>query len=88
LYEGVKVVRIHGQDVHVNATVKSVGAWSAHADQAKLMRWVSEGAGKPEVILVTHGEENAADTLARKFRRDMNIDAYVPAPGQEFDLHA
>jgi len=88
LYEGAKVVRIHKQDIHVNATVRSIGAWSAHADQAKLMRWVQEGEGKPEVILVTHGEENAADTLARKFRRDMNIDAYVPSPGPLFDLHA
>ena len=87
LYEGAKLVRIHGQDVHVNATVKSIGAWSAHADQAKLLRWVTEGEGKPEVIFVTHGEENAADTLARKFRRDLRIDAYVPAPGQVFDLH-
>ncbi len=87
LYEGAKSVRIHGQDVRVNATVTSVGAWSAHADQAKLLRWVTEGEGKPKVIFVTHGEENAADTLARKFRRDMNIQAYVPAPGQTFDLH-
>lgn len=88
LYEGAKLVRIHRQDVHVNATVMSVGAWSAHADQAKLLRWVSEGEGKPSVIFVTHGEEHGAETLARKFRRDMRIDAYVPSPGQSFDLHA
>lgn len=87
LYEGAKVVRIHKQDVHVNATVTSIGAWSAHADQAKLIRWATEGEGKPEIIFVTHGEENAADTLARKFRRDHAIDAYVPKPGQMFDLH-
>lgn len=87
LYEGAKLVRIHRQDIHVNAKVKSIGAWSAHADQAKLLRWVTQGEGKPEVIFVTHGEENAADTLARKFRRDMNIDSFVPKPAQMFDLH-
>lgn len=86
LYEGAKTVRIHKQEVYVNATVRSIGAWSAHADQAKLLRWVSEAEAKPEVIFVTHGEENAAETLSRKFRRDMKIDAYVPSPGQVFDL--
>lgn len=88
LYEGAKIVHIHGEDIHVNATVTSIGAWSAHADQAKLIRWATQGESKPEVIFVTHGEENASDTLARKFRRDFNIDAYVPKAGQMFDLHA
>lgn len=88
LYEGAKSVRIHGQDVAVRATVKSVGAWSAHADQAKLLRWISEAEKKPKAVLITHGEEHAAEALARKLKRDMDIDAYVPAPGQEFDLHA
>jgi metallo-beta-lactamase family protein len=87
LYEGAKTVRIHGHDVHVNATVTSVGAWSAHADQAKLLRWIQSAPKKPEVVLVTHGEQNASETLERKLKRDLNIDAYVPAPGQMFNLH-
>lgn len=87
LYEGARQVRIRGVDVPVRATVKSVGAWSAHADQAKLLRWIGEAERKPKVVLVTHGEEHAAETLSRKLRRDMHIDAYVPAPGQVFDLH-
>jgi metallo-beta-lactamase family protein len=87
LYEGARLVRIHGQDVHVNATVRSVGAWSAHADQAKLLRWIGGAAKRPKVVLVTHGEEHAAEALSRKLRRDLHIDAYVPEPGQVFDLH-
>jgi metallo-beta-lactamase family protein len=88
LYEGAKIVRIHGEDVRVNATVKSVGAWSAHADQAKILRWIDGAVKKPKVVLVTHGEAHAAEALSRKLKRDMDIDAYVPAPGQVFDLHA
>jgi len=87
LYEGARVVRIHGKDVHVNATVRSVGAWSAHADQAKILRWIGEAEKKPKVVLITHGEEHAAEALERKLKRDMKIDAYVPSPGQTFDLH-
>ncbi len=86
LYEGAKLVHIYGEEVHVNAKIVSVGGWSAHADQKKLLSWVSGAERKPELILVTHGEDNAAETLARKFNRDMNIQALVPEPGQEFDL--
>jgi metallo-beta-lactamase family protein len=88
LYEGAKMVHIHGQDVRVHATIKSVGAWSAHADQAKLLRWIGGAVKKPKVVMITHGEEHAAEALSRKLLRDMNIDAYVPSPGQVFDLHA
>jgi metallo-beta-lactamase family protein len=87
LYEGARMVRIHGQDVRVNATVKAVGAWSAHADQAKLLRWIGGAEKKPKVVFVTHGEEHAAEALSRKLLRDLHIDAYVPSPGQVFDLH-
>lgn len=81
LYEGAKMVRIHKQDIPVRAKVVSVGAWSAHADQAKLLRWVSGAEKKPKLVFVTHGEDHAAETLARKLKRDMRIDAIVPGPG-------
>ena len=87
LYEGAKEVHIQGERVFVHAKVVSVGGWSAHADQKKLMSWVAGAKTKPELILVTHGEENAADTLARKFNRDMNIHAEVPSPNQVYELH-
>ncbi len=87
LYEGVKNVTLHGKNVHVNAKVTAVGGWSAHADQKKLMEWVGAVTPKPEVVFVTHGEEHAAEALARKLNRDLGIQAEVPNPGQTFDLH-
>jgi metallo-beta-lactamase family protein len=87
LYEGAKVVNIFKEQVHVNAHVTAVGGWSAHADQKKLLFWVSEAKVKPEIILVSHGEDTPAETLARKFNRDLDIPAYVPEPGQVYDLH-
>lgn len=87
LYEGAKSVRIHGQEVPVMARIVPVGAWSAHADQAKLLRWIKGAKRKPGLVFVTHGEDNAAEALARKCRRDLRIETFVPEPGQVFDLH-
>jgi metallo-beta-lactamase family protein len=88
LYEGADLVRIHGLDVPVRAKVVSVGAWSAHADQAKLLRWIESAEAPPKLVFVTHGEDHAAEALARKLKRDHHIESIVPEPGQEFDLHA
>src|SRR3989338_4252546 len=40
LYEGAEYVTIHNEEVPVRATVRAVGAFSAHADQKKLLSWV------------------------------------------------
>lgn len=86
IYEGAQVVKILDEEVPVNAKVKAVGAWSAHADQKKLLSWVGEAGKKPGIIFATHGEKTAADALIDKFR-DMHIEAHVPTPGQMCEFH-
>lgn len=87
LFDGAEMVEIFGKEIPVRATVKAVGAWSAHADQAKLLRWVSEAEGQPKRILVTHGEPSASAALAEKFQ-ERGIESHIPEPGQTFELHA
>jgi len=86
LFDGAKTVQIFGREVAVRATVKAVGAWSAHADQKKLLRWVADGEATPGQILVTHGEPAASGALAEKFK-EQGIETFIPEPGQTFDLH-
>ncbi len=78
LYEGKKVVNVLQEQVHVNATITSIGAYSAHADQKKLEEWVVTAEAKPKRILVTHGEDAAAVALATHFQNDVGIPAVAP----------
>lgn len=86
LFNGAETVEIFNEIVDVRATIKAVGAWSAHADQAKLLRWVKKAEKEPDAILVTHGEVAASTALMEKYR-EQGIDAFIPEPGQTFEIH-
>lgn len=78
LYEHEKVVQVMNEEIQVKAEITSIGAYSAHADQNKLVRWVRDAAGTPEKIFVTHGEEGAAVALATRLEAEMKVKTVVP----------
>jgi len=86
LHDGKKVVRVLQETVHVKATVLSIGAYSAHADQAKLVSWVEEAEALPKHIFCTHGEEGAAVALVTRFKQHLNIDAVAPHVGESYEI--
>jgi len=78
IYRGDKVVHILGERVHVKARVESIGAYSAHADQVKLLKWVHEAAGKPGKIFCNHGDEDAVVSLATQMKNSLDVEAIAP----------
>lgn len=84
LYEGAHEVKIFKEKIHVKAEVKAIGAFSAHADQAKLLQWVSDGA--PKKVILVHGESEAQHALSRKLERDYHTAALIPARGATIEL--
>ena len=82
LYEGAEYVTIHNEEVPVRATVRAVGAFSAHGDQKKLLSWVRNAEKIPERIYCVHGEAHAATELAHRFRDELGVKALVPENGE------
>lgn len=81
LVEGVKRVRIHGEDVAVRATVHTLNGFSAHAGQSDLLGWFSVIApSKPRVVL-THGEDGPRTELARQIERRFKLKCTLPKMG-------
>ena len=77
LVDGAQTVHIHGEEIEVRAEVTMLDAFSAHADEEELLRWVAEAA--PRRIALIHGEPEGREALAegpgrRVLRRG-------PAPG-------
>jgi metallo-beta-lactamase family protein len=86
LLDGKKVVPIHGQRVPVNATIKTMGGLSGHADQTDLMNWFGTLArSKPRVVL-THGEDKARAALGRPIKARHNIKVESPALNAVIDF--
>lgn len=66
----------------MKALVTSIGAYSAHADQNKLVKWVEQAVRKPAHIYCTHGDEGASAALATRLTQDLGVEADVPRVGE------
>ncbi len=81
LVEGVETVKILGETIHIKASVKALGGFSAHAGQTDLLRWLEPMArGNPRVIL-THGEANPINQLAYAIDARFHLKAERPKLG-------
>jgi len=71
---GVKLLRMQGEEVAVRATIRSIDVYSAHADQQGLIDWVMERQSIQRGLFLTHGEDEARAAL-----RDCLLQAGVPS---------
>lgn len=82
LRDGASSIRIHGQDVAVQAAIVDIEAFSVHADRSELVEWLASARKRPTAVYLVHGEEDSARALAEQIRRDLHIPAVVAEPGQ------
>jgi len=85
LYEGAKRVKVLGEDTHVHARVKALGAFSAHADQRLLLAWLAN-ISNPKKVFCAHGEPEQAGPLALAIKNRLAAEAVVPEPGVNYPL--
>jgi metallo-beta-lactamase family protein len=86
LRQGAQSIRMFGREHRVAADVVSVEL-SSHADRSELLDWLGT-AKEPGLVLVNHGEEDAAESLAAEVRRRLDVATKVPAPGQRIVVPA
>jgi metallo-beta-lactamase family protein len=85
IVDGAKKVHFLGEDFAVKARVHTIGGFSAHADQAELLEWLSTFYPKPEVFIV-HGEESSALEFERVVKERLGLPTHVPRQGESFDI--
>lgn len=66
IVDGADTVRIHGRPIQPRASIHTIGGFSAHAGQSKLVEWVDQ-TGADEAFLV-HGEQRSMEPLADKLK--------------------
>lgn len=85
IVDGIKTVRVLGEEIAVRSKVYTIGGFSAHADQKELLEWLGSFTNKPEVFIV-HGEENVALEFEKIVNEKLNLKTRVPSKGEEFVL--
>ena len=86
LVGGARSLRIHGEQVEINAEVISLQSASAHADANELMAWLRSAAKPPRGVFVTHGEPDASDALRLRIEHELGWPARIPEYRDRVDL--
>lgn len=79
LVEGQKLVSIHGEKVAVRAKVHTLGGFSAHAGQKDLLAWFSAIAPSKPRVVVSHGEDEPRNELAKKIQQQFKLKSTLPS---------
>ena len=86
IFEGEKEVNIHGQKVLINAQIKTIGSYSAHADLPQIINWLSK-TGSLKKVFVVHGESDQAVALSKSIEQSLKIATTIPQQGQDYNLN-
>ncbi|MDE2020764.1 MAG: MBL fold metallo-hydrolase [Patescibacteria group bacterium] len=86
LLDGARRVKIHHQIVPVRAKVSAIGAFSAHADQPKLLKFAQAINPPPKKIFITHGEVSQSVALSDELEHRLGIETVVPPFGSVVEL--
>lgn len=86
LLNGVKTVRLFGEEIEVHADIVKLPGISGHADMSQLRTWITSFKRKPQKVFVVHGEEAVAEGFARMLNDEVGLSACAPYSGDIYDL--
>lgn len=86
ILDGASEIRLFGNIFPVKARVGKIDGFSAHADREGLLAWLSDIRVPPRCVFVTHGEENAANSIVGFIGEQTGWKTAVPAYGADIVL--
>lgn len=84
--DGAKSVRMFHEDVPVHCKIWTIHAYSAHADQPRLLHWLKPRAKALKNVFIVQGEGAESLALAAKIEADMQVPTTIPKDGESVEL--
>ncbi len=84
--DGLKKVKLFGEEVAVNAEISYLPGKSGHADKEGLLRWINSFETKPQMVFVNHGDDQVCQAYAKCLEEEYGYTTYAPYSGTVFDL--
>ena len=88
LVNGLKDVKLFGEEIKVNAEIYNLEGFSGHADKNGLLEWMGGFQKAPSQIFLVHGEKDSKEALAESIRNEMHYDPVVITDVSEFELES
>jgi metallo-beta-lactamase family protein len=86
LVDGLKRVRIFGEEYDVRADVQVTSGFSGHADRDGLIEWFGAMQQRPTHTYLVHGELEPATALSGQLNHHFGVSAKVPDWKQSFEV--
>jgi metallo-beta-lactamase family protein len=86
LLDGLKVLRLHKEELPVEASIFYVDSLSAHADYLDTIEWLNTAEIKPKFVILNHGEQMGALHLKTLIESELEIKATIASMGESFEL--
>ncbi|SFG61400.1 metallo-beta-lactamase family protein [Lachnospiraceae bacterium C7] len=87
LLNGVKQVRIFGEDIEVQAKIMNLPGISGHADKEHLTKWISQFTEvRPKKVFIVHGQDEVTEHFAKHVQEKVGFNAVAPYSGDRYDL--
>jgi len=84
--QSMGTMRIHHEEVAVEAEICSIQNLSAHGDAQDLVEWIGRFEKKPSQIFVNHGTGPAAEALATRITQTLGLPAQAVTMDQRISL--
>lgn len=85
IVDGVKMVKVLRDQIAVKAQIHTLGGFSAHAGQSKLVEWAGHFDPQPETYLI-HGETEKMQILQSVLSEKLGLDAIIPSLGDRIAI--
>lgn len=86
LKEGVKEVKLLGEEIAVNCEIYSLEGFSGHADEPMLLSWLDSFTKKPKKVFLVHGEERESLPLQEVIEAKYHIEVIRPSMDSEYQI--
>lgn len=86
LQDGIKQVKILGEQITVRAKVIAIGGYSGHMDSDHLLNFVHQTADTVKRVFVVMGEPKSSLFLVQRLRDYLGLNASAPVPGESVEL--
>lgn len=81
LLEGVKKVKLFGEDIAVNAEIYNLEGMSGHADRAYLYNFVDSFKEKPKKVFLVHGDKKSQESFNQLLQKN-GFDSKIASLGE------
>ena len=82
LVDGVKRVKVMGEEIVVKANIQMLEGFSAHADMGQLLDWIAAiRSPEPSRVFIVHGEPSASESLKEQIKKRFDLKSYIPFLG-------